>query len=175
MPDFTPPHHAFAKITGTLIAVFLLLLSLPASASVLGFVEHESTTGGDYDVAIRPDGKFVYCMNLESVNTSKINVYSRNPETGAVNAFIEVTAPSSEGTITNTAGVSADQRDTAAGNDRDDEDTTVSQSGGSVPAPMTTPTPDSGSSGGGGSLDPLSLLLMAALLLLLQRRSPAAC
>lgn len=92
--------------------------------------------------------------------------------TAETNAVIRVTVPANEGTITNTAGVSADQLDTEAGNDSDSEDTIVGQS--STPPPSTG-TPGGGNgdggSGGGGSWNPLALLVLGVLLPLLRRRA----
>jgi len=105
MSYFTPPHHTFAKTVGTIIAAFLLLTTLPVSASVLGFVEYESTTGGDYDLAISPDGKYVYSMHLESVSNYKINVYSRNSNTGALNLVESVGNLDGTTTMSNLRGL----------------------------------------------------------------------
>jgi uncharacterized repeat protein (TIGR01451 family) len=78
------------------------------------------------------------------------------------NAAIKVTAPATEGLITNTVTVSSDQIDTNTTNDTDTETTTVNSSG-------TTPTnPATPSTGGGGSL-PLEFLLLLILPALLRR------
>lgn len=73
--------------------------------------------------------------------------------TGSVNATIEVTAPSAEGTITNTASVKGDQADTETANSTDSEDTSIAAGGG------TGSGGGSSSGGGGGTFAPGLLLL----------------
>lgn len=81
------------------------------------------------------------------------------------NAAIKVTAPATEGLITNTVTVSADQLDTNTVNDTDTETTTVSSNGTTTPTTPTTPS----TGGGGGSL-PLELIALLILPALLRRR-----
>jgi uncharacterized repeat protein (TIGR01451 family) len=88
-----------------------------------------------------------------------------------VTATLEVTAPTSEGSISNTATVSADQIEVDNSNDSDSEETTVSASGDVTPPEDDgSDSEDDSSSGGGGSLDPLSMLLLSLALPLLSRR-----
>ena len=74
------------------------------------------------------------------------------------NANIEVKAPSTEGVITNTASVTADQLDTNTSNDKSAVTTTVSKDASTAPADSSGGAPAGSSSG--GSL-PLELLLLA--------------
>lgn len=87
----------------------------------------------------------------------------------AVTATLEVTAPASEGVITNTAMVSADQIDVDSANDSDSEETRISVTGGAAPSDVNQ-SEDENDSGGGGSLNPVWILLLSLLLPVLRRR-----
>jgi len=70
--------------------------------------------------------------------------------TGAVTATIEVTAPATEGTITNTASVQGDQADTKTADNADSEDTSVAAGGGTGGGSGSGGGSSSGGGGGGG-------------------------
>ncbi len=77
------------------------------------------------------------------------------------NAIIQVKAPTAEGTITNTASVTADQLDTKTTDNSDSVTTTIKKGGSTLP-----PVTGGGTGGSGGGSMPLSLfvLLLPALL-----------
>ncbi|MEW8687737.1 MAG: beta-propeller fold lactonase family protein [Candidatus Thiodiazotropha sp.] len=105
MPYLTIPPIQIPKPLRAIMTVAFMLLSLPAGASVLGFVEYESTVGGNHDIAISPDGGFVYGMELESVGSYKINVYSRDPDSGALDLVESVDTLDGATTMSNLAGL----------------------------------------------------------------------
>ncbi len=77
------------------------------------------------------------------------------------NAIIQVKAPTAEGTITNTASVTADQLDSKTTDNSDSVTTTIKKGGSTLP-----PVTGGGTGGSGGGSMPLSLfvLLLPALL-----------
>ncbi|MES9944589.1 MAG: beta-propeller fold lactonase family protein [Candidatus Thiodiazotropha sp.] len=105
MSHFNIPSIQIPKPFRAIMAVVLMLLSLPAGASVLGFVEYESTTGGNHDIAISPDGEYVYGMELESVGSYIINVYSRNTDSGALDLVESVDTLDGTTSMSNLAGL----------------------------------------------------------------------
>lgn len=105
MSHITIPPIQIPKPFSAIMTVLLMLLSLPAGASVLGFVEYESTTGGNHDIAISPDGEYVYGMELESVGSYIINVYSRDSDSGALDLVESVDTLDGTTSMSNLAGL----------------------------------------------------------------------
>ncbi|MES9970239.1 MAG: beta-propeller fold lactonase family protein [Candidatus Thiodiazotropha sp.] len=105
MSQFTIPSVQIPKPFIAIMTAVLWLLSLPAGASVLGFVEYESTVGGNYDIAISPDGGYVYGMELTSVGNYQINVYSRNADSGALDLVESVDTLDGTTSMNNLAGI----------------------------------------------------------------------
>ncbi len=105
MLHFTILTLPFPKSFNTILSALLLFISLPLNASVLGFVEFESTQGGNHDIAISPDGEYVYGMELEGVGGYQINVYSRDANTGALDLVETVDTLDGTTTMSNLAGI----------------------------------------------------------------------
>jgi 6-phosphogluconolactonase (cycloisomerase 2 family) len=82
--------QSFKVVSQIVLTIVFLLLSLPVTASVLGFVGFDSSQGQHHDVVISPDGGFVYSMQSVTAGDGhfQINVYSRDGNTGVL-ALVE--------------------------------------------------------------------------------------
>ncbi|MEJ2590501.1 MAG: beta-propeller fold lactonase family protein [Candidatus Thiodiazotropha sp.] len=86
-----PPIHNKSRspLIGLVLVILLYAMASMAQASVLGFVEAESTDNSVQDMVMSPDGKFVYEVKLTS-SESHIDLFTRDTVTGMLD-FIEYT------------------------------------------------------------------------------------